>query len=679
MHSELCTKGYSGKGLENGVPRRKESMSFLKAAAIYAIFFCLISGAQAKTALPRDVTEAIELAKQIMKTGSERTEFAKTSSLSIWMNEAFAEAVEYDCFYGGWPSQLVRSGGHAVCQNPKSFEYYQKIQAKENCGDGSMACNPLLFGPSVCVSNKTTEEKRSTFSNCESKFQNTYKGDYSFLTPEKQKKLTKLFDLVGKVCKSTTSPQHGTGMCNRFLKKLDEIKAKKEFPAAGKNEKPVKADEQNKKKKDVPAGNASGESSSTEVVVDSTEQNSMKKPLENTRNSNKGTDQGCLLNQPGLPKGIADACNALEKTDSVDELYNKIKKNYFQSGQCELYSDLPSAEKNAFKLKLYNEEIKSFRIDQADHQSSISESTALDTIIQDSGMSAEESQDLKACWSVLPPKSDPNSGQKRAEFQSKVLGVLSRHTNDPAFVKKIDERANSLFGKLGLPINNCDQESGDFVSLAAFREAYAARDQVQKQLKKPDTMTIIDRSLDQSARRMMTVDLKTGKVLYHTQIALGNGSKNVGFDHPESAYCSNKNGSDLTPYGYGVTQTTRPLSDGGGSFIGTFVATGYNGSATSASRGIAFHSYNGGSDPFGRYISEEQSANGFQSPGEVLSAAEKTPSQENVNYFLNIAPAQKFSAIASQGCVGTPERLTHSIQSTIQNGSYVYFYCPKKQ
>ena len=362
------------------------------------------------------------------------------------------------------------------------------------------------------------------------------------------------------------------------------------------------------------------------------------------------------------PKGATD--QALSQATAIEKLYQSIKDQYFSSGKCHRYSDLPLKDQEAFKIKLYKDEVQAFGTEPM-HTSNTPEDVALDTIIHDSGMSVTEADELRAQKLKLDEKI-----LSPAVFQSSLIAALRKHLNDVEMSKYIDQRTTALFLKLGIP-NDCDPNDNDFVSFEAFKEAYLARDQVKDSLKKGEIMTILDRSFTVGSRRLTTIDLKTGKVLFHTAAAFGDGDPSHGGPNPKEAnVCSNKFGSNASPYGYGITTTTRTSQNFMGN--GTFVMTPSSDGGALQDRGIAFHAMINGNDVFSRY-GPMATFDGAR-PGDLLDKAIADPSQ--VDYLFNITIAEAAKPGATKGCVGIPVNELPQIESTLDGGSYVYFYCP---
>jgi hypothetical protein len=246
-----------------------------------------------------------------------------------------------------------------------------------------------------------------------------------------------------------------------------------------------------------------------------------------------------------------------------------------------------------------------------------------------------------------------------------VIQALRSRLGQPEFEKNIALRANRVIQK------SSGVEDCDFVSQEAFVAAYQARKSYRGALGKPGLLTVIDRSLPVGARRVMTVDLNSGKILYHSAAAFGDADGNsatVGMR--ESSSCSNRSETNASPVGGAIAGITRPGRAFSG--LGTFLTT-MNGRQD---RSIAFHSFINGRDMFSGYESLYEE---HDRPGDRLQTLLREPTSRNVDLFLWKTLASKVEPGATNGCVGLPADGLEQFQSLVDGGSYVYFHCSPSQ
>ncbi len=138
--------------------------------------------------------------------------------------EAFASG-NFDCFYAGWPSQSVRSGGKRLCTSPqRGNPDYSRLAS--SCGSNSLLCQPAIFGSGLCVSAATQKLRNSAFAQCESKFRDAGRTTADVVRelspPEQRADLDELITTGQDIC--ARGLQKGTAMCSRLVSKLIAIK-----------------------------------------------------------------------------------------------------------------------------------------------------------------------------------------------------------------------------------------------------------------------------------------------------------------------------------------------------------------------------------------------------------------------------------------------------------------------
>ncbi|MBY0516960.1 MAG: hypothetical protein K2P81_08635, partial [Bacteriovoracaceae bacterium] len=174
--------------------------------------------------------KTLEALKTFLKSDARDTELeeVKASAFKLFfIHKAYAAEFEGNCFYAGWPSKLVTVGERKVCTSPQNVNPIYKKEAAR-CGQGALLCNPLLFGSALCISNKTKEERQSSFSNCQKAFESEGRSLEKVIKeidadPELQKRLSDLFDLLANAC-SPTGYQGKSGMCALLKSRLENLK-----------------------------------------------------------------------------------------------------------------------------------------------------------------------------------------------------------------------------------------------------------------------------------------------------------------------------------------------------------------------------------------------------------------------------------------------------------------------
>lgn len=140
------------------------------------------------------------------------------------ISEAYADSA-YNCFYAGWPSKKVLQGGRSLCTSPIRTNSRYK-DAEGSCQTNELACQPLLFGPGLCVSTQTRRQRNLAFNNCETKFNASGRSleevAQNLAEPENALAFDELFHLADTVC--TVGSQKDTGMCRNLTAKISSLK-----------------------------------------------------------------------------------------------------------------------------------------------------------------------------------------------------------------------------------------------------------------------------------------------------------------------------------------------------------------------------------------------------------------------------------------------------------------------
>lgn len=103
---------------------------------------------------------------------------------SVWADDGD----DFDGYYGGWPtraSTVVRGGVRVRLLNRPSrgnpdYDRYIRLMSEKGyptCSSSELLCNPMLFGPGLCVSIKTRSQQQSAYRNCERAFAKSGRTD----------------------------------------------------------------------------------------------------------------------------------------------------------------------------------------------------------------------------------------------------------------------------------------------------------------------------------------------------------------------------------------------------------------------------------------------------------------------------------------------------------------------
>jgi hypothetical protein len=148
------------------------------------------------------------------------TETGREFKLSLSLFAEAIAALDEECFYGGWPSKKVMSGGKSFCTNPKNGA---DLYTNGSCAPSEIQCQPQLFGANLCVGFATKIQRINTFKNCEDSFK-AQKRDYSFvdkLTPQEKEQLKVIEALASSMCdKNPTSATQV--MCRKILNRVSD-------------------------------------------------------------------------------------------------------------------------------------------------------------------------------------------------------------------------------------------------------------------------------------------------------------------------------------------------------------------------------------------------------------------------------------------------------------------------
>lgn len=405
------------------------------------------------------------------------------------MSEAWADS-RYNCFYGGWPSTSVLSGGKKLCQNPsKTNSSYDKATCKEN----ELQCQPLLFGKGLCVSFATKADRNKTFANCEGKFQSEHKGNYDFLKQPTRKEvedLRELSALAAEVCSGKES-----GICKKMMEKLPH--GLKSLDAAHTN-------------------------AVTVVSVPVTEVGAPKVEKENPAECVDPTHQHENL--------ATEVTNAITKT--VDDRYEEIKKEFLSSPMCDPAKIVNDPDKKPSGM-LMGRIVSDMRGFEYLGNSPGPKDAYFQKFADRFKLSDEVRGKVLPLLNALKPYPQ-NSESERRNLLAKSRGLILQDflknykaENVPVDILKEELAGNLIFAENDEGVIECP-----FLTKDAFLKALAGRDAVLKNhgasLKNKDQITIVDYSRPSNERRMFVIDLKTNKVLHNTWVAHGGGGGKEG-------------------------------------------------------------------------------------------------------------------------------------------------------
>lgn len=452
-------------------------------------------------------------------------EFLKRFSL---FEKAWADS-RYDCFYAGWPSTLVKSGGKRLCQSPvKGNTLYQT----GSCSSKELQCQPLLFGKSLCVSFSSKKDKQMAFAKCEEKFQKDRKGDYEFLKNlprEEAQELKEISLLAADICETgKKGVQRDSGMCKNLLKK---------FPDG------FKASSQ--------AWLESFDSTVASSVASQGSLPSLPPPPPEPSHD----EENCEENHPHLSHVIHEA-NELQKvaSSSTDELYEKLKMGFEASAFCDpdkIMND-PQEKPSPFLVGKLARDL--YFIDYIFKSDNPGSNGQLEKIIDDFAISPEVASEVRAMVRKIASHGTATTEIELLKPRAKLLlmkdfaqnyrpGALEGMLKEE-LVKKNVFTQNSQ-GKINCP----------FVGKDAFLKALAGREEVLEShsgsIRKSQQITIVDYSRPSHERRMFVIDLENKTVLHNTWVAHGVGGGAQGIDGKGSSpQVSNRSGSNMSSEGF---------------------------------------------------------------------------------------------------------------------------------
>jgi|GEM_PF-1410904 len=573
-----------------------------------------------------------ELMLELDKTEPEKYSKNDKNFLQLFslINEAWADS-RYNCFYAGWPSVLVSSGGRKLCTSPArgNSSYENGI-----CKESELQCQPLLFGKKLCVPARSKQEKNQAFANCEKKFQKEYNGNYAFLEKPTRKEIEDLRELSA-VAKEICT-QRPTGICTKVLSK---------FPDA------MKALDQ----------------AHHEVTNANRTESEKIKPISRVSSTH------ITKREDFHPKDCEDPEHAHDQlskavvqivASSNDELYEKMKKDFQKSDFCDPQKVLNDpADRPGAAVMVALERDLNYLGDRKNGKDA--RENFFNIISKKYGLPPE----LKS--SVMPLlNSLPTSGNEdlRRENLARAKGIIIQ--NFLKVYKPSPELSEIALDELVGQKIFSEKDNGEiecpFVTKDAFMKALEGRNSViskhGSKIKNKDQITIVDYSRPSNERRMFVIDLNSEKVLHNTWVAHGSGSDNqaAGTDGlGSSPRMSNTNGSLMSSDGFILAGPAAV-----GSLYGPNVQLqGIDKNNNNiASRAIVLHGWNSPMSGYSTGVSDYNSdKGGFDPPIDAIDSISKTDfskastkEMEKSLYRITQSISNGKYLPGTEGCLGVP-------------------------
>ncbi|WP_408096650.1 murein L,D-transpeptidase catalytic domain-containing protein [Peredibacter sp. HCB2-198] len=412
---------------------------------------------------------------------------------SAWADSRF------NCFYGGWPSVLRSSGGKKLCQMPtRSNPNYNQ----GSCRKSEIQCQPMLFDKGLCVPFGTAEERRSSYSNCEKKFQ-AKGGNYSFLDSPSEKDLLELQEIssvAGEVCgPQSDSPQKNTIICKNIIKKLPNgLKSIQQGVA--------------RDTASVEPGPVPEVKKEKVVAVEPVKEKAV------TRHNEDDCDEPSHSHREvqDFAKNLGQVANS-----SLDSMYEDMKQKFQNSPFCkpENVMNDPGKQPSGVFIRLLERDLRGL-----EYSNNIE-----DILSRYEVSSSARSQVLSFASQIKSNSGDAKTlrARMKAVFYQDVL--RNKDLDMSKFQKDI---ANELVKDHVFKMSDSDEPECPFVSKDAFMKAMKGRGSILSKykgsVKLPDQITIVDYSRPSNERRMFVLDLDQLEVLHNTWVSHGIGSSEDG-------------------------------------------------------------------------------------------------------------------------------------------------------
>jgi|GEM_PF-2925405 len=589
---------------------------------------------------PKTLVDVVKMAKNILREAEKHESFSQNDRERFqFLNEAFAETEAYDCFYAGWPSQLKTVKGKKFCTHPKIRSDYPSDQ----CQEGELACNPVFFGPDLCISIKTRSERSMSFAHCEQSFQ-AHSGNYDYLknlTPKQAQTLNETLDLLTQVCETgKIGSQQSTKMCSSFLAKADRLKESEFYHALTQAQK-------------------------TDSIADA-----------NPSTTPKGkahTSECCTV--PNPPQDVAvghlsDLKNAIQKNSEPDirDLYDRLKKKFEASPLCRIQNTMTRDEKMLNGIAHYTKGL-----------ASIVDSGSSESFVQNTS----QELGLDASWSARYSRiKNADETTKRAfkyDFAKKILSQLK--TSPDALNTAIEGAFNDR------KMANCQ-----FVGFDAFQKAMTGYLKLKgKKVTKP-VLSIVDFTLPYSARRMFVIDVDRETTLDNTWVSSGGGDGAAVTPDGANPKTSDRGGSMESSSGFVVAKEKDNTQFG--RIVRLDGIEGSNGNLRS--RGIYLHSWPELQiTPYNQYhayypdlpkrvdaLAAGQVSSDPSRIGEIdgiLNAVETNVNDIRVQYTDGCLGVTQFQVPSSVDPEGRHGISTDLIRDDVAGGSVIFFYTGPSQ
>lgn len=549
------------------------------------------------------------------------------------ISSAWADS-RFNCFYGGWPSVLRSSGGKKLCQLP--FNTNPNYD-KGSCAKSEIQCQPQLFNKGLCVPFSTPEERRSSFSNCEKKFQEKG-GDYSFLDEASAEDLEELKEIslvAAEVCgPKSDSNQKNTAICKSIIKK---------FPDGMKS---------------IRKG-ISRATASVETPVTTQEKIPLPKVETKKKEELPHSEKDCDM--PGHPHTeVAQTVEAIQEVanKSLDEMYESMKEKFQSSPFCRpenVLSD-PSGRPSGVLIKLAMNEVNG--IEQRSE-------SGIQLMLEKYQISSSARQEIASYISQI--KSNPYDAKT---LRARLKGVFIQDMlNNPQIDMAPHQNAlKEELAKKNVFVKKSDgQIECPFVSKDAFIKAMTGREEVLKKyqgrVQLPGQITIVDYSRPSNERRMFVLDLNKLEVMHNTWVAhgIGDGKDGSGSDGkgggPEM---SNESGSLRSSDGFILAGK----ASHGARFGNNVLLSGIDSSNTNlASRAVILHGWEAPMEDYSLGIrTYNRETRTYSAPldtvGNVKKIDFKTATTKEMEESLwDLSDATNISRFISptEGCMGVPE------------------------
>lgn len=506
----------------------------------------------------------------------------------------FEEAIasgNYECFFAGWPSTLVKSGGKKLCQNPaKGNAEYQN----GSCKSGQLQCQPMMFGKDLCVGFSSQKDKQLAFSKCEVSFKK--KGSYDFLksmTSEEKMALKEISLLAHDICVSgDVGIQKSKPMCKSLMNKFkDGMSAIDRAPANLEIE--VDNEVVKEEEKEVVKEDEVKEIKNEKDIKINEEDDLIPIVLNPTTN-----DAVICPEEIVVDKKIEAQANANIKVvnHNTDSVYEEIKKEFLLSPLCEPDKVLNDPKEKLSPI-LFTQLIEdmAFVVKTDAYLTRAVKVARFKELCQEYGLSNET---IAYGEGLLNNYEETSSS--RFDAMARLRGVMLQD------MEKASKRTPSYQADLTkekLLERKIFTEDADgypqcpFVSEDAFREALAGREAIMKSGNKskitdPNIITIVDYSRPSNERRMFVIDIKTKKVLHNTWVGHGAGkdrSQEGGTDTKGSSpLTSDAAGSYLSSEGFYIAKA----ASSGGTYLNNVTLEGIDKNNKSmGSRAIVIHGW----------------------------------------------------------------------------------------